>query len=146
MSSLWVGSFGHLVRTWSTVIGSVLQVAHVTLINSSATLVPLAGDYLIPWLLLWVALLLLRSQMDSPASVMNIAVWWTCSRLPNSCSWTLVPFGQTCQISSLRVESFGYLVWTWSTVIGPCGLKQPGRSWHLDQVVRIAWFHYNTPI
>jgi hypothetical protein len=26
----------------------------------------------------------------SPASVMYIVVWWSCSRLPNSCSWTLV--------------------------------------------------------
>jgi hypothetical protein len=73
-----------------------------------------------------------------------IVVWWSCSRLPNSCSWTSVlrwtvlrplvhylssggaasgcqtvapglPFGQ---ISSLRVASFcGHLVRTWPTVL-----------------------------
>jgi hypothetical protein len=43
------------------------------------------------------------SQMDSPASVMYIAIWWSCSWLPNSCSWTSVLFGQ---ISSLGGVDF----------------------------------------
>jgi hypothetical protein len=41
------------------------------------------------------------SDGQSFLSNIHCHIWWSCSRLPNSCSFISVPFGQ---ISSLRVR------------------------------------------